>query len=356
MNPGSLILSGIFLWDTAFYLNVLYKLKNTTCLIVHSQCAWTGIKENTNSLLTCSSNVLSRTTSNSLQHLVHGSIVFLDTLTLDHGFHNTVLPMVFNQPSLSTSWIPTPWFSPWNSSPCVFPPKDLIIPVPSTSFMQINFIFTFSSNLLLELQVHNPHVAVLCIYTLHYNSLCGRNNYISRFLFVKLPEAYSEYPGLWEINLSHYCHFLLHEDKAQSQIIWKPFQSSLIRLLNAIWMRDAFWMPPVSDQRFHQVELHYCFQSTYTWGRIIFSKSRYPLPQSRSYFLRQILSSTPKCWQIAALDLQLSARSINLQLLPSVRNKIIYLLFLTSKTLNPSICSFSGTVSITSSINLGFVQ
>lgn len=43
--------------------------------------------------------------------------------------------------------------------------------------------------------------------------------------------------------------------------------------------------------------------------------------------------------------------------LPSMRNKVIHLiLFMTSRTLNPSICPSLGTVNIISPINLGFLQ
>lgn len=58
MNPVSLILSIIFFMRKSLPCGCSFNLKNTACLIVHSQRVCAGIKSNPNSLLNFSSNGL----------------------------------------------------------------------------------------------------------------------------------------------------------------------------------------------------------------------------------------------------------------------------------------------------------
>lgn len=121
VNSGSLMLSVFFSWDTLFHLEVLYKLKNTTCLIANSQWTCAGIKGNTNCLLLSSSNGLVSDHIKLAAAFGTWKHSFLGQPAPDHGFHSTVSPVVSNQPSFFTPWTPTPWFPLWNPSPCYFP-------------------------------------------------------------------------------------------------------------------------------------------------------------------------------------------------------------------------------------------
>lgn len=129
---------------------------------------------------------------------------------------------------------------------------------------------------------------------------------------MKPPEAYSEHPGLRETNHSCYCHFLLHEDRAQSQII-KILSGHLSSgragcYWNALCMGPGWAALLLPD---------------YTWGRVLFTKSGY----CRCYILRQTLPHTPKCWQFTAPDPQLSAGPSHFQFFQIWGTKVFILFF-----------------------------